>query len=591
MIRPGAPRGRRRRRRPPRHRGDAPRPLRAPLPRRVPAVAARRARPARWRSPRPDDDVAIVLAGQWLDGMTGSDLLDDARRLHPHAKRALLIHWGQWGDPATGEAIFDAIARARIDHYVIRPTPPPDELFHHAITGMLLEWAESQRQSPHTIHVIGKSWEGRAYELRQLLGRCAMPHAFSLADSPAGRDARRADRGPSEGRRSRSSSSPTARSCATPPTPSWWRRPGHRSTRRAPSSTSSSWAPGPRGCRPRCTARPRASTRWSSTRAGIGGQATSSSLIRNYLGFPRGVSGRRLAQSAYEQAWVFGAQFAFMQFVTMLAPRRRRPLGRPLRERAHPRPRRVARHRRRVPAHRHPRARGAQRRGRVLRRHRVRGLGHGRPGGVRRRRRQLGGPGRAAPRALRQRRSRSSCAADSLAAGMSQYLVGQVEATPRLDVRVATEVVGGGGERRGSSTSCCATAPPAARRPCAADGLFLMIGARPAHRLAARRGRARRPGIRPHRRRPRPRNDAWPLERPPLSLETSMPGVFAAGDARHGSVKRVASAVGEGSVAVQLLHRLFELDTSPRPAWRVRAATRALLTADRDAAWSTGSPC
>ena len=59
-----------------------------------------------------DEDVALVLAGQWLDGMTGSELLDEARRLHPHAKRSLLIAWGDWGIPATGEAIFEAIAQA-----------------------------------------------------------------------------------------------------------------------------------------------------------------------------------------------------------------------------------------------------------------------------------------------------------------------------------------------------------------------------------------------------------------------------------------------------------------------------------------------
>ena len=71
------------------------------------------------------DDVALVLAAQWLDGTTGSNLLDEARRLHPNAKRGLLIGWGDWGDPATGAAIFDSIAQGRIDHYVLRPSPRP----------------------------------------------------------------------------------------------------------------------------------------------------------------------------------------------------------------------------------------------------------------------------------------------------------------------------------------------------------------------------------------------------------------------------------------------------------------------------------
>ncbi len=80
------------------------------------------------------EEVALVLAAQWLSGMTGSELLDEARRLHPHAKRGLLIAWGAWGDRATAEAIFDSMAHGRIDHYVLRPSGSPDELFHQAIS-------------------------------------------------------------------------------------------------------------------------------------------------------------------------------------------------------------------------------------------------------------------------------------------------------------------------------------------------------------------------------------------------------------------------------------------------------------------------
>src|SRR5205823_3960602 len=84
------------------------------------------------------EQVALVLAAQWLSGMSGSELLEQARDLHPHAKRGLLIAWGGWGDPATGEAIFDSIAQGRIDHYVLRPSASPDELFHQAISSLLL---------------------------------------------------------------------------------------------------------------------------------------------------------------------------------------------------------------------------------------------------------------------------------------------------------------------------------------------------------------------------------------------------------------------------------------------------------------------
>ena len=133
------------------------------------------------------EQVALVLAAQWLTGMTGSELLGEARRLPPHAKRVLLVPWGGLWDRPTGEAVFQGIAHGRIDHYVIRPSAHPDELFHQAISSFLLEWAEALRTSPHTVHVVGESWSGRAYQLREQLERCAMPHSFALADSPDGR--------------------------------------------------------------------------------------------------------------------------------------------------------------------------------------------------------------------------------------------------------------------------------------------------------------------------------------------------------------------------------------------------------------------
>src|SRR4051794_24744439 len=134
-----------------------------------------------------NEDVALILAGQSLSGTTGAELFDAARRLHPHAKRGLLIAWGTWGDRATGEAIFDSIARGRIDHHVLRPAASPDEMFHQAISSLLLDWAEARLTFPYTVHIVGESWSGRAYELRKVLGRCAMPHSFCLADSDDGR--------------------------------------------------------------------------------------------------------------------------------------------------------------------------------------------------------------------------------------------------------------------------------------------------------------------------------------------------------------------------------------------------------------------
>ncbi len=130
--------------------------------------------------------VALVLAAAVLAGGTGPALLADARHVHPHAKRALLIGWGEWGDSATGDAISEATVHGHIDHYLVRPLEPPDEAFHQAISSFLLEWAEDQRVAPHAVRVVGDEWSGRGYELRSVLERCAFPHRFSLADSPEG---------------------------------------------------------------------------------------------------------------------------------------------------------------------------------------------------------------------------------------------------------------------------------------------------------------------------------------------------------------------------------------------------------------------
>jgi thioredoxin reductase (NADPH) len=262
------------------------------------------------------EDVALVLAGQWLSGMTGSELLDAVRRLHPHAKRRLLIPWGGWGDRPTGEAIFDSIAHGRIDHYVLRPSASPDELFHQAISSLLLEWAEAHRAWPYTIHVVGESWSGRAYELRNVLERCAMPHSFCLADSSDGR-ALVAEAGdgaalpivvfPDGTVLANPSNAELARATGSPVNPERM----HFDLVIA--------GAGPAGLSAAVYGASEGFSTLVVDEGGIGGQATSSSLIRNYLGFPRGVSGRRLAQQAYEQAWVFGANFAFMQRMTDLA--------------------------------------------------------------------------------------------------------------------------------------------------------------------------------------------------------------------------------------------------------------------------------
>ena len=496
-------------------------------------------------------DVTLVLAGQWLPGMTGSELLSRVHQLHPHAKRGLLIDWGGWGDQATGEAIFDAMAHGRIDYYVLRPSGSPDEVFHAAVSSFLLEWSRSQRRTPHTIHVVGESWSGRAYELRDVLERCAIPHTFCLADSDRGRELL--------GERENADKLPVIilpdGNVLADPTD-------------AEIADATGAAVDPRhsfdvvivGCGPAgLSAAVYAASEGFDTlvvdAGGIGGQATSSAHIRNYLGFPRGVSGGRLAEQAYEQAWVHGANFVLMHRAVGLERRDGRIQVRLSDDRV-------------VSAQAVILATGAAyRRLGVPELEEMHGAGvfyggptseaHGLAGLEAY---VVGGANSAGQAALHLARFASRVTlvvrAQSLGVGMSHYLTRQIEATRNIDVRLGTEVVGGGGE---SWLDHLVLRDGRGDERVSAQGLFLMIGARPrTDWLPAEIARDSRGFVLTG-------SDigddgGWPLDRSPYLLETSMPGVFAAGDARHGSVKRVASAVGDGSIAIQLVHRLVAED-------------------------------
>ena len=503
-------------------------------------------------------EVALVLARQWLAGMTGGELLGRVHQLHPHAKRGLLIDWGGWGDRATGEAIFDAMAHGRIDYYVLRPSGSPDEVFHSAVSGFLLEWSRAQRTAPHTIHVVGESWSGRAYELRDVLERCAIPHSFCLADSDMGRELL-ANRDGEE--RLPLIVLPNGKVLVDPTDAEIAYATGSAVDPRHGDFDVVIVGAGPAGLSAAVYGASEGFDTLVVDGGGIGGQATSSSHIRNYLGFPRGVSGGRLAEQAYEQAWVHGANFALMQRGVGLERHGER-IQVTLSEHGVVTARAVvlatgaAYRRLGVPELEDMNGAGVFYGGPASEAHGLAGLEAY----------VVGGANSAGQAVLHLARFASRVTlvvrARSLGAGMSHYLTRHIEATRNIDVRLGTEVVGGGGDswlehlvlRDGEGAED--TVP--------AQGLFLMIGARPrTDWLPAEIARDSRGFVLTG---ADIGDDAgWPLERSPYLLETSMPGVFAAGDVRHGSVKRVASAVGDGSIAIQLVHRLVAEDRLPEP--------------------------
>ena len=346
------------------------------------------------------EEVALVLVAKPPLDATGGELLERARQLHPHAKRGLVVAGGAWTDPPTAEAILDSMALGRIDYYVAQPAGSPDEVFHQAISSFLLEWATERRMVPHTVHIVGEAWSGRAYELRKVFDRCAAPHSFCLADSEQGRELL-AMTGPGaklplmvlpDGRVLSDPSNAEIADAAGAPVDFDEQVYDIVIVGSGPAGLSAAVYGASEGLRTLVV-----------DEGGIGGQARSSSLIRNYLGFPSGVSGSRLAEQAYEQASVFGASFVFMHAATALGRSGDR-LGISLRRPAPQRRNGDPGHRRQLPPLGRSVARGLEWRRRLLRRPSLGGSRAHRKGCLHCGWRELGRPGRIAPCALRASR-------------------------------------------------------------------------------------------------------------------------------------------------------------------------------------------
>ena len=496
--------------------------------------------------------VALVLADVWMAEQRGSDLLDRVRSLHPHAKRALLIDWGAWGDRPTAEAVLHAMATGRTDYYVLKPTRPAEEQFHRIISEFLHEWAREHSESSFELKIIADPGDSRAHELRDLLRRSGVPHGFEAPASPEDADA-----GPVVRMRD-------GTALVSPSNEDIVAAFGVETTPATDEFDLVIVGAGPAGLSAAVYATSEGLSTLVIERETIGGQAGSSSLIRNYLGFSRGVAGAELAQRAYQQAWVFGAEFAVSREVTSLELDRS-PYG-------------VGCDAGFVAsAGAILLATGASYQrieiagvdaligsGVYYGASTVEGLGLANEDAY-----VVGGGNSAGQAALHLSRSaarvRLLVRGPSLAADMSSYLRETIAATPNVEVLISTEVVDGGGDAYLEWLEIRYNATGETQRVEAA-ALFLLIGARAntswlRDTIALDTGEYVLTGYdvldSPDGR------ERWPLERPPSTYETSVPGVFAVGDTRSGAVKRVASAVGEGSVAIPDIH-----------AWLATATTR-----------------
>jgi thioredoxin reductase (NADPH) len=501
---------------------------------------------------RAGEDVALVLAGliETGDRITGSELLARAREIHPHAKRGLLLAWGAWGNPKTREAVLRAMGIGDIDYYVLKPWWSPDEQFHRTIAEFLYEWTRAAPYAAREVQVIGESWSPRSHQLRSLLARNGVPHVFHPRDSEIGRrrleDAGQPDPdGPLvillDGRVLNDPSNVELASAF-----------GASTSLRGDKQDFDVVVvgAGPAGLAAAVYGASEGLDTLVVERESIGGQAGSSSLIRNYPGFSRGVSGAELAQRTYQQAWVFGCDFLLMRDATGLEARAGRIAisvsdGSKVTARTVVLAMGVSYRRLDAPGLEALVGAGVFYGASISE---ARGLAGGHAYVV-------GGGNSAGQAAVHLSRFAERVTilirGDSLERSMSHYLIQTIEATPNVEVRPRTRVAGAAGDGRLAELTL-AGVDDHSTEVVSADGLFVLIGARP-HTEWLPETIERDPrgflltGADVER-------ATWPLERAPLMLETSVPGVFAAGDVRHRSVKRVASAVGQGAAAIQQVH-------------------------------------
>ena len=228
--------------------------------------------------------VSLVLAGQWLQDATGTELLARVRQLDPAARRVLLI---TWGDQASMEAVVQATVLGHLDAYVVRPGTPPDEVFHRSVTEQLGEWARSNLPGIEVVRVVGEEWAARSHELRELLGRNGIPFSFYPAGSPEGQRLLEQESG---------KALPTVvmfdgRVLADPSNAEVAEALGVLTKPGSGRYDVTVIGAGPAGLAAAVYGASEGLSTVVVEPEAIGGQAGTSSLIRNYLGFPSGVSG------------------------------------------------------------------------------------------------------------------------------------------------------------------------------------------------------------------------------------------------------------------------------------------------------------
>jgi len=499
-----------------------------------------------------NDSVALLLADQRMPHMNGVEFLQEGMQIFPEAKRALLTAY------ADTSAAISAINEANINYFFMKPWDPPENNLYPQLDDLLDDWRASYRPAFEGIRVLGTRWSPRSYELRDFLARNHVPYQWIDVELTAHDP---------ETKRLLDVLGPEASNLPVVLFPDGTKlleggpaeiaqKVGLRTRAHTDFYDLAIIGGGPAGLAAAVYGASEGLHTVMVEREAPGGQAGMSSRIENYLGFPTGLSGGDLARRAVVQAQRFGVEILSPQEaigVRTEGPYRIIKLA----------------DGGEISCHALLVATGVQwRRLEAPGIDKLQGAGVYYGGGATEALSCkgeiiyiVGGANSAGQAAMNFAKYAEKVVmlvrGDGLAATMSQYLIDQIQQTPNIEIWPRASVAEVRGDKRLEEISVmCSDTDRIERVP--ASSVFIFIGALPRTEwlagLVARDDRGFlltgpdliRDGERPK---------GWTLDRDPFLLETNVPGIFAVGDVRHGSVKRVASGVGEGSVAVQFIHQ------------------------------------
>ena len=496
------------------------------------------------------DQVAVLLADYRMPGMTGIEFLERAMDVYPYAKRILLTAY------ADTSAAIDAINIVDLDHYLLKPWDPPEEKLYPVIDDLLRAWQDEDRKPVREAKLIGHRWSAPSTAIRDFLARNQVPYRWYASDSDEGR--RLLDAADADGRDLPVLITTEGEPLIAP------------SQAEVASAVGLATSPerdfydlvvvggGPAGLGAAVYGASEGLRTVLVEMFATGGQAGQSSRIENYLGFPDGISGGQLTDRARRQAVKFGAELLTTKEAAGLevnGPARTLRLGdgTVIDAKAIILATGVAYRQLNAPGCAEMTGAGIYYGAALTEAEACKDADVFIVGGA-------NSAGQAAVYLARFARSVTMLVrGGSLELSMSYYLIQQIAGIENISVRTCTEVIEASGDGHLEQLTL-RDLNTGVTEAVDAGQLFIFIGAAPRtgwlDGVVARDGHGfivSGPDLNQAEHKP-----GWPLDRSPYHLETSVPGVFAAGDVRSDSAKRVASAVGEGAMAVMLVHRYLE---------------------------------